>query len=66
MNHLKDFHTVSARDMYYKYSRSNGYVKVKMFSEREKWLKFNDDQYHFKVSFMLYADSENILKPVNE
>ena len=41
-------------------------MKVKMFSEREKWLKFNDDQYHFKVSFMLYADSENILKPVNE
>ena len=33
---------------------------------REKWLKFQHGQYQFKVPFMLYADSESILKPVDE
>ena len=31
----------------------------------EKWLKFYDGQYKFKVPFMLYADFESILKPVD-
>ena len=34
--------------------------------EIEKWLKFHDGQYQFKVPFMLYADFESILKPVDE
>ena len=33
---------------------------------KEKWLKFHDGQYQFKVPFMLYADFESILKPVDE
>ena len=37
-----------------------------MHSEEEKWLKFRDGQYQFKVPFMLYADFESILKPVDE
>ena len=37
-----------------------------MSTEKEKWLKFNDGQYQFKVPFMLYADFESILKPVDE
>ena len=28
---------------------------VKMPTEKEKWLKFRDGQYQFKVPFMLYA-----------
>ena len=32
---------------------------------KKKWLKFHDGQYQFKVPFMLYADFENILKPVD-
>ena len=37
-----------------------------MLSEKEKLLKFHNRQYQFKVSFMLYTDFENILKPVGE
>ena len=37
-----------------------------MPTEKEKWLKFRDGQYQFKVPFMLYADFESILKPVDE
>ena len=37
-----------------------------MSTGKEKWLKFHDGQYQFKVPFMLYADLESILKPVDE
>ena len=37
-----------------------------MPSEKEKWLKFHDGQYRFKVPFVLYADFESILKLVDE
>ena len=37
-----------------------------MSTENEKWLKFHDGQYQFKVPFMLYADFESILKLVDE
>ena len=66
MNCLNGFRTESARNKYYEYCSSNGHVKVKMSTEKEKWLKFNDGQYQFKVTFMLYADFESILKPVDE
>ena len=35
-------------------------------SEKEKWLKFRCGLYHFKFTFILYADFESILKPVDE
>ena len=54
------------RDKHYGYCSSNGHVKVNMPNEKEKWLKFHDRQYQFKVPFMLYADFESILKPVDE
>ena len=66
MNCLNGFRTESARDKHYEYCSSNGHVKVKMPTEKEKWLKFHDGQYQFKVLFMLYADFESILKPVDE
>ena len=66
MNCLNGFRTESARDKHYEYCSSNGHVKVKMPTEKEKWLKFHDGQYQFKIPFMLYADFESILKPVNE
>ena len=37
-----------------------------MPSKNEKWLKFHRGQYKFKVLFILCADFENILKPVDE
>ena len=66
MNCLNDFRIESARDKHYEYCSSNGDIKVKMPTEKEKWLKFHDGQYQFKVPFMLYADFESILKPVDE
>ena len=66
MNCLNGFRTESARDKHYEYCSSNGHVKVKMPTEKEKWLKFHDGQYQFMLPFMLYADFECILKPVDE
>ena len=65
MNCLNGFRTASARDKHYEYCSSNGHVKVNMPTEEEKWLKFHDRQYQFKVPFMLYADFQSILKPVD-
>ena len=56
MNCLNGFCTISARLKDYENCSNNCYVKVNMPSEREKWLKFNDGQYHLKFLFMLYAD----------
>ena len=66
MNCFNGSRTASARDKHYGYCSSNDHVKVNMPTEKEKWLKFHDGQYHFKVPFMLYADSESILKPVDK
>ena len=66
MNCLNDFRAESARDKHYEYCSSNGHVKAKIPTDKEKWLKFHDRQYQFKVPFMLYADFESILKPVDE
>ena len=53
MNCLDGFRTEPARNKGYKYCSSNGHVKVKMPIEKEKWLKFHDGQYQFKVPFRL-------------
>ena len=66
MNYLNGFWTGSARDKLYEYCSSNGFVKVKIPTEKEKWLTFHDEQYQFKVPYMLYADLESISKPVDE
>ena len=66
MNCLNGFRRESAKDENYEYCSSNGHVKVNLPTEEEKWLKFHDGQYQFKVPFMLYADFESILKPVDE
>ena len=66
MNCLNGFRKASARDKHYEYCSSNGNVKVNIPTEEKKLLKFHDGQYQFKVPFMLYADFENILKPVDE
>ena len=61
MNCHKGFRTESARDKHYEYCCSNGHVKVRIPTEKEKWLTFYYGQYQFKVPFMLYADFESIL-----
>ena len=66
MNCLNSFYTESARDKHYGNCSNNGHVKINMPTEKEKWLKFHDGQYHSKVPFMLHAEFESILKPVDE
>ena len=63
INFLNGFRTESSRDKHYEYCSSNGQVKVNMPNEREKWLRFHDRQYQFKVPFIVYADFESLLKP---
>ena len=48
------------------YCSSRDKIKVEMPMERDKWLKLFDGQCQFKVPFMLYADFESILKPVDD
>ena len=60
------FLAAQAREKLYEYCRSNGQVKVKKPSEKEKWLKFHDGQCQFKVPFMIYVDFESISKPVDK
>ena len=64
MNCLNGFWTASGK--HYEHCSGNGKVKVNMPAGKEKWLKFHDGQYQFKVPFMLYTDFESILKPVDE
>ena len=66
MNYLNGFRTESAKDKHYEYCSSNGHIRIKMPTEKEKWLKFHDGRYQFKVPFILFADFESILKPVDE
>ena len=66
VNCLNAFCTVSVRDKHYKTCSSNGHIKVKMPSEKEKFLKFHSSQYQFNFPFIPYADFESILKPVDE
>ena len=49
INCLNGFRTESARDKHYEYCRDKGNVKIKMPSKDEKWLKYHDGQYQFKV-----------------
>ena len=42
MNLLNGFRKESAKDKHYEYCSSNGHVKVKMPTEKEKWLKFHE------------------------
>jgi len=66
LNCLNAFRTEVARDKHYEYCSSHGDVKIKMPNEENKWLQYHDGQCQFKVPFMLYADFESILKPMDE
>ena len=45
MNCFNGFRTESARDKHYEYCSSNRHVKVNKPTEKEKRLKFHDEQY---------------------
>ena len=66
INCFSDFWTASVKNKHYECWSSNDQVRVKMPSEIERWLKLHDGQYQFRVPFVLYADFESMLKPVDE
>ena len=54
-----------SRDEHYVYCRSNEAVRIEM-PNKKPIVKYSDGQYQFKVPFMMYADFESILEPIQE
>ena len=52
-----------SRDEHYVYCRSNEAVRIKM-PNRKPIVEYSEDQCQFKVPFMMYADFESILEPI--
>ena len=63
MNCLQGFNEESSRDKHLDYCINNGSVKVEM-PHRNPIVKYSDGQFQFKVPFIMYADFESILKPI--
>ena len=62
-NRLQGFSLEASRDEHRVYCEDNETVKVEMLREGSTVL-FCDGQNQFKVPFMMYADYESILKPI--
>ena len=62
-NCLQGFHSKISKDKHMKYCLNNESVKVEM-PYKKPILQFCDGQYQFKVPFIMYADFETILKPI--
>ena len=52
-----------SRDEHYVYCKSNKAVRIEM-PNRKPIVQYSDGQYQFKVPFMMYADFESILEPI--
>ena len=63
MNCLQGFHQKFPRDEHMKYCLNNESVKVEMPHKRPI-VEFCDGQYQFKVPFIMYADFESLLEPI--
>ena len=64
-NCLQGFTQESSRDEHYGYCINNKTVRVEMPS-KGSIIEFYDGQNQFKVPFMIYADFEVILKPIQD
>ena len=63
MNCLQGFNEESSRDEHLDYFINNESVKVEM-PHRNLIVQYSDGQFQFKVPFIMYADFESILKPI--
>ena len=63
INCLQGFAEQKSRDEHYVYCRSNEAVRIEM-PNKKPIVEYSDGQYQFKVSFMMYADFELILEPI--
>ena len=63
INCLQGFREKKSRDEHYVYCRSNEAVRIEMPNVK-LIVKYSDGQYQFKVPFMMCADFESILEPI--
>ena len=63
INCLQGFREKKSRDEHYVYCRNNEAVRIEM-PNGKPIVKYSDGQYQFKVPFMMYADFESILEPI--
>ena len=63
MNCFQGSPTEISRNKHFEYCEDNKTVKIEMPKEGSL-VKFHDGQYQLKVPFIMYADSEAILKPI--
>ena len=64
MNCLQGFTQKSSRDQHQVYCEDNESVRVEM-PKQGSTIEFKDGQNQFKVPFIMYADFESILEPMN-
>ena len=63
INCLQGFAEQKSRDEHYVYCRSNEAVRIEM-PNKKPIVEYSDGQYQFKVPFMMYANFESILEPI--
>ena len=63
MNCLQGFKQESSRDQHQVYCKDNKSVRVEM-PKQGSTVEFKDGQDQFKVPFIMYADFESILEPI--
>ena len=63
INCLQGFREKKSRDEHYVYCRNNEAVRIEM-TNGKPIVKYSEGQYQFKVPFMMYADFESILEPI--
>ena len=62
-NCLQGFKNIESRDDHYEYCRSNESVRIEM-PTRNPIVEYSNGQHQFKVPFVMYADFESILEPI--
>ena len=63
INCLQGFAEQKSRDEHYVYCGLNEAVRIEM-PNKKPIVEYSDGQYQFKVPFMMYADFESILEPI--
>ena len=63
MNCLQGFKEESCRDKHLDYCINNKSVKVEM-RHKNPIVQYSDGHFQFKVPFIMYADFESILEPI--
>ena len=65
MNCLQGFSLEESRDQHCEYCKDNEAVRIEVPKEGS-FVEFHDGQNQFKVPFIMYADFEAILKPIEQ